>query len=463
MKQLLTLVILLVTALRPVAGSTFNLKGEVTNPGENRVLVTVYRNWVEDPEDYYLYLDKQNRFSFDLTLEETAYLDFNYGLNGFLFQIIEPGDEIFVRFDNNNFYESFHTIGKGSAKWVYDQNQRERFEVKRDVEKEIIALYEYPRDIFMKSIKAYEDEQLNYLGSFRKNFSEEFFVLKRADIIGKMNQLRLDYLSPRVKDENLFEAFDLSEIHPDLQLKSFEYGNFVESLCEVQMINAGLMEDGYDLTRVYLQLKYFFEKDWLSKQMTDRILAAKLSASFLIDGYTPESEILVRDYANFATNPEYSRAISSKFAVLKGKEIGEPVPAFVLEDVNGRFISLKDLKGNYVLMLFWASWCDPCKDDLKSVPTVLNYFKGNQNIKVIQVAVDEKKDFDESLINKGDQIRNVRLDPKSKLLSSLDIKMVPSFVLIDKSGNWLETKLIEPGLDEGRGLIRQLEAIFANQ
>jgi peroxiredoxin len=446
-----------------LAEKNFSLKGEITNPQENRVIITIYRNWVTEPEDYYVYLDKKNRFSFQMALSESAYLDLNYGLHGVLFQIIEPGDEIFVKFDNENFYKSYLPTGKGSSKWAYDLLQKKKFEIERDVEKEITNLFQFPENTFMKAVKSYEDEQLDFLNSFKGNFSEQFFVLKRADILGKMNQLRLDYLSPRASDPLMPDKFNLSEIHPLVQSKSFEYGNFVESLCEVQMLRSGIFEKGYDLTKSYLQLKYFFEKDWISKEMADRLLASKLNASFLIDGYTEDAEALVRDYEKFVSNESIGKEIAGRFAVLRGKEKGEQVPSFTLEDTDGHFVSLKDLKGKYVIMLFWASWCEPCKADLAAMPAVVNYFKGSANLLVLQVAVDEARYFDKSMASKAANVLNVRIDPQSKLLTNLDIKTIPSIVLIDKSGNWLESKLIEPGLDEGRGLIRQLEAIFANQ
>jgi peroxiredoxin len=447
------------------AEKTFSLKGEINNPSENRVLITVYRNWVQEPEDYYVYLDKRNRFSFEMALDEIAYVDFNYGLNGLLFQIIEPGDQLFLRFDDQNFYRTFQASGKGAEKWIYDYKQKERFEIKRDVEAEIIKLFGQSKDIFMKSVKAYEKEQLDYLNESRESFSEDFFVLKRADIIGKMNQLRLDFLSPKMKDASIFEAFDLSEVHPRLQTRSFEYGNFAENLCEVQMLNTGITGDTYDLMKVYLQIKLFFDNDWLSKPLTEKILATKLNSIFLIEGYSVAIESLVNDFRKFSDNPnsEYVKIINARFAVLKGKSVGQPVPYFAAEDEKGKYISLKEFSGNYVLLFFWASWCEPCLADMQAIPTVLNYFKGNKNLKVLQIAVDEKKDYVASVAARGKQIKNLRVDPGNNFLTSLDIKTLPDFVLIDKSGNWLETKLMEPGLDEGRGLIRQLETIFANQ
>lgn len=47
-----------------------------------------------------------------------------------------------------------------------------------------------------------------------------------------------------------------------------------------------------------------------------------------------------------------------------GVEVGEPLPDFVLEDLDGDPVRLSDLRGRPVVLTFFASWCFPCQEEL---------------------------------------------------------------------------------------------------
>lgn len=67
---------------------------------------------------------------------------------------------------------------------------------------------------------------------------------------------------------------------------------------------------------------------------------------------------------------------------------GKPAPGFTLEDLNGKRISLGDLKGKAVVLNFWATWCAPCKIETPWIIELRNQYAA-QGLEVIAVSMDD--------------------------------------------------------------------------
>jgi cytochrome c biogenesis protein CcmG/thiol:disulfide interchange protein DsbE len=65
-----------------------------------------------------------------------------------------------------------------------------------------------------------------------------------------------------------------------------------------------------------------------------------------------------------------------------------PAPDFSLTELAGRKLRLSDYRGQVVLLDFWATWCDPCKEEIPHFVEMQNRF-GPQGLQVIGVSMDD--------------------------------------------------------------------------
>lgn len=133
-----------------------------------------------------------------------------------------------------------------------------------------------------------------------------------------------------------------------------------------------------------------------------------------------------------------------------GKLINKPAPDFSLPDTSGKMISLSSFKGKYVLVDFWASWCNPCRGENPNVVKAFNQFK-NKNFTVLSVSLDkDKKAWLKAIADDHLAWTHVS-DLKfwdSKVVPLYGIDGIPYNVLVDPSGIIIAEGLREEALPE---------------
>ena len=135
-----------------------------------------------------------------------------------------------------------------------------------------------------------------------------------------------------------------------------------------------------------------------------------------------------------------SKNMQAQFdVVLKMAKInGSVAPTFNYENVAGNKTKLQDLRGKYVYIDVWATWCGPCRGEIPSLARIEEKYKG-KNIAFVSISVDEDKDHDKwKKFVTDKQLGDIQLfadkNWNSEFITSFGINSIPRFILIDPKG-----------------------------
>tara|TARA_B110000444_G_scaffold169015_1_gene157929 strand:+ start:216 stop:725 length:510 start_codon:yes stop_codon:yes gene_type:complete len=104
-------------------------------------------------------------------------------------------------------------------------------------------------------------------------------------------------------------------------------------------------------------------------------------------------------------------------------------------DQKDQKISIKDFKGNLVLLNFWATWCEPCKEEMPSLDRLQNNLELN-NIKIFPINISQEslKKIDNFFQELNIEYLDPYFDAPTTLAKTLSLRGVPTSILFNLEG-----------------------------
>ena len=250
------------------------------------------------------------------------------------------------------------------------------------------------------------------------------------------------------------EAFVVSDSYPKTD-KAFNYDN----------------ADDYNFSPAYRELVQFnFDKSVQAEvekgAKMDDVLIKKLKdiksenikndlvekASYNVSLSSNDLDGIYKEFMSISTDENFKKDLTEKYNKLKVVAKGKPSPKFNYENHKGGKTSLDDLKGKYVYVDVWATWCGPCIGEIPALKVLEEKYHG-KNIEFVSISIDEAKDHDKwKKFVTDKQMGGIQLYAdnawKSQFVQDYVIEGIPRFILIDPNGNIVSGDAPRPS-DEG--------------
>ena len=130
---------------------------------------------------------------------------------------------------------------------------------------------------------------------------------------------------------------------------------------------------------------------------------------------------------------------------------GGATPPFELSALDGRKIELAALRGRVVLINYWATWCEPCRDEMPAIDRLREKMKGRP-FEVLAVNFGESEERVSAFVAKLNLSMPILLDPYKNSVEAWKVRGLPMTFLVDARGRVRYWSFGERDWSEGDGL-----------
>ena len=140
------------------------------------------------------------------------------------------------------------------------------------------------------------------------------------------------------------------------------------------------------------------------------------------------------------------KELDRRIAGLEKTKPGTEFSGFEGEDINGKPVNYNSLKGKLVYVDVWATWCDPCVEEIPAMKALQEEYKG-KDVVFVSLSVDrDKEEWKKMVAEKkmeGLQL-HLNLVTQGEFVTNNDITSIPRFFLISKDGKIIDIAAPRP-------------------
>lgn len=421
------------------------LSGKITNKNSSMLIVSNesgYKKDIKVKEDGSfsdtLYIPETGMYSFyDGRESSTFYLKADYNLN--LTLNTKEFDETIkytgVGSKNNNFLSEKFMINEkelGDAATVYGLNEKDFLAKQNSVKDKYFSMLEKLKD---KDFVEQQKKGINYEYLISLSFYPSYH-----GYITKDNNFTVskDFLLPIEKLDYTKEE----DYKTDKYYKLLVNTHYLADISITEKMDAVLLSI----------------KDIKSKIIKDGVINQLMTSHFNIKNENLSE--LYNSIIKNCTDKFYVESFTEEYKSLEKLLKGNKSPEFSYKNIDGKSVSLSDLKGKIVYIDVWATWCGPCIGEIPYLKKMEEDYHG-KDIAFVSISVDSERDYDKWVkMVKDKELKGYQLFAdkswKSDFVVAYKIKGIPTFILIDKEGKIISAGAKRPSSPELRSQLDEL-------
>lgn len=430
MKHTLYLLLAVVLASFSTPKETITLSGKILNTDDGKLRIK--------GESF----EKEITLKPDGSFSETFQVDYNgtYNLatkNNRAALYLTKGTKLVINADDKNFPTTLKFTGKGSAENQY-------FNSKSVLANKMIGnapeFYSLDETAFLAKIKEVKNAMTNLLNT--STITDAAFMKSEKRSIDFFEQLQLlNYPSYHAHYAKI-EGFKASESFPkfDEKIDLDNEQDFLFSSPYKQIVSTKFNNDIFAKIGESEEYTFKLAVPEIKKIKSPSIKNAHIqNVAYEVGAGNPEAASLYTELMALSTDAKFKEGLTTKYNKIKTLTPGNISPKFDYENYKGGKTTLESLKGKYVYIDVWATWCGPCRREIPSLQKVEEQYHG-KNIEFVSLSIDTKKDYDKwRKFVEEKKLGGIQLfadsDWSSKFVQEYAIEGIPRFILVDPNGN----------------------------
>jgi len=368
-----------------------------------------------------------------------------------VFLNVEPGDNLNITYDANNFDSTIKITGVGSEVSNYLLAKRKSEVELSKANQEIYSLDEAGFKVRMSAFKSTQEEALNNF----KGLSEDFILKERKNL----HYWYLGQLSNYERGHQHYTRKEGFQVSPDFlkEVESIDYTNgedFEFSSTYKQLVtgyygnkaNDIVQSEGLPFDMAFLKTASGIENETIKNTLLFDFASFNLS-------YAKDAEAFYKAFIESSTSEKNNEIITKAYEKIAGITKGRVSPKFVnYENHAGGTTSLDDLKGKYVFIDVWATWCGPCIVEIPALKRLEKQYHG-KNIEFVSISIDRTGNHDKwkTMVSEK-ELGGIQLfadnEWNSTFIKDYQITGIPRFILIDTEGKVVDPNAPRPSNPE---------------